>query len=48
MVGGPAFVAEEGLCAPRVDDRRVLNDIFWRLRTGALYADVRGRYGPAA
>lgn len=23
---------------PRVDDRRVLNGIFWRLRTGALVA----------
>lgn len=23
---------------PRADDRRVLNGIFWRLRTGALWA----------
>ena len=31
---------------PRVDDRRVLNGIFWRLRTGAPWADVPQRYGP--
>ena len=31
---------------PRVDDRRVLNGIFWRLRTGALWADIPARYGP--
>lgn len=27
---------------PRVDDRRVLNGIFWRLRTGAPWADSLG------
>ena len=26
---------------PRVDDRRVLNGIFWRLRTGAPWAALR-------
>ena len=26
----------------RVDDRRVLNGIFWRLRTGAPWADIPG------
>lgn len=31
---------------PRVDDRRVLNGIFWRLRTGASRADIPDRYGP--
>ncbi len=31
---------------PRVDDRRVLNAIFWRLRTGAHWADISARYGP--
>ncbi len=31
---------------PRVDDRRVLNGIFWRLRTGAPWADISARYGP--
>ena len=32
---------------PRVEDRRVLNGIFWRLRTGSPWADIPGRYGPA-
>ncbi len=31
---------------PRVDDRRVLNGIFWVLRSGASWADLPGRYGP--
>ena len=31
---------------PRVDDHRVLNGIFWRLRTGAPWADIPARYGP--
>jgi len=31
---------------PRVNDRRVLNGIFWRLRTGAQWADIPSRYGP--
>ena len=30
----------------RVDDRRVLNGIFWRLRTGAPWGDIPSRYGP--
>jgi transposase len=30
----------------RVDDRRVLNCIFWRLRTGAPWADIPARCGP--
>jgi len=30
----------------RVDDRRVLNGIFWVLRSGARWADVPERYGP--
>ena len=30
----------------RVDDRRVLNGIFWRLRTGAPWADIPERCGP--
>ncbi len=32
----------------RVDDRRVPNGKFWRLRTGAPWADIPSRYGPLA
>jgi len=31
----------------RVDDRRVLNGIFWVLRTGSPWRDLPERYGPA-
>jgi hypothetical protein len=31
---------------PRVDDRRVLNGIFWVLRSGAPRRDLPERYGP--
>ena len=31
---------------PRVDDRRVLNGIFWILRSGSPWADMPERYGP--
>lgn len=31
---------------PRVDDRRVLNGIFWVLRSGGPWRDVPQRYGP--
>src|SRR6266446_3809974 len=31
---------------PRVDDRRVLNGIYWRLRSGSPWADIPERYGP--
>jgi transposase len=31
----------------RVDDRKVLNGIYWRLRTGAPWADIPERYGPS-
>lgn len=31
---------------PRVNDRKVLNGIFWRLRTGSPWADIPERYGP--
>src|SRR5262245_37032300 len=30
----------------RVDDRRVLNGIFWILRTGSPWRDLLERYGP--
>jgi transposase len=32
---------------PRVDDRRIINGILWRFRTGSPWADVPERYGPA-
>jgi transposase len=32
---------------PRANDRKVLNGIYWRLRTGAPWADIPERYGPA-
>ena len=31
---------------PRSDDRRVLNGIFWTLRTGSPWRDLPERYGP--
>jgi transposase len=31
---------------PRVDDRRVLNGIFWILRSGGPWRDLPERYGP--
>jgi len=31
---------------PRVDDRRAINGILWRFRTGSPWADVPERYGP--
>lgn len=31
---------------PRVDDRRVLNGIFWILRSGAPWRDLPEHYGP--
>ena len=31
---------------PRVDDRRVLNGIFWVLRSGARWRDLPERFGP--
>lgn len=31
---------------PRVDDRRVLNGVFWVLRSGSPWRDLPSRYGP--
>ncbi|KWW99278.1 Mobile element protein [Carbonactinospora thermoautotrophica] len=31
---------------PRHDDRRVLNGIVWKIRTGVAWRDVPERYGP--
>ncbi len=32
----------------RVDDRKLLNGIYWRLRTGSPWADIPRRHGPSA
>ena len=32
---------------PRVDDRKVINGIYWRLRTGSPWAEMPERCGPA-
>jgi transposase len=32
---------------PRVDDRRVLNGILWRFRTGSPWVEIPERYGPS-
>ena len=32
---------------PRVDDRKVLNGILWRFRTGSPWAEMPERYGPS-
>ena len=32
---------------PRADDRKVLNGIYWRIRTGSPWADIPEHYGPA-
>ena len=31
---------------PRVDDRRVLNGLFYQLRSGSTWADLPEKYGP--
>nr|WP_255326053.1 IS5 family transposase [Sphingobium sp. 15-1] len=36
-----------GRFIPRVDDRRVLNGILWRFRSGAPWAEIPERYGPS-
>jgi transposase len=37
---------KKSCCHPRVDDRRVLNGIFWVLLSGAPWVDLPERYGP--
>jgi transposase len=34
-------------CIPRVDDRRVLNGIFWVLKSGAPWRDLPENFGCA-
>lgn len=43
----PAPVAEQATGGARVDDRRVLNGIFWVLRTDSPWCDLPERYGPS-
>lgn len=33
---------------PRVDDRKVLNGILWRFRTGSPWREILERYGPSS
>jgi hypothetical protein len=44
--GDRTAVPQKSRGVPRVDDRRVLDSIFWRLRTGAPWDDLPRRYGP--
>jgi transposase len=46
MGGDPAALAEQAARRAAVDDRRVLNGILWRFRTGAPWRDIPERYGP--
>jgi transposase len=41
-----ADVAEQTARLPRVNDRRVLNGIFWLLRSGAPWRDLPSNFGP--
>ena len=40
------FLPNKPRGVPRVDDRRVLNGILWRFRTGSPWAEIPERYGP--
>lgn len=42
----PGRAGTKGRGRPRKDDRRVLNGIFFILRTGASWRDLPERYGP--
>ena len=42
-----AMLPDKPRGAARVDDRRVLNGIFWVLRSGAPWRDLPDIYGPA-
>jgi transposase len=42
----PGRVGKKARGRPRKDDRRVLNGIFFILRTGASWRDLPERYGP--
>src|ERR1700722_1673023 len=47
MVDRRAVVAEQAARGAASRDRRVLNGIYWRLRTGSPWADIPERYGPS-
>jgi transposase len=40
------FLPNKPRGVPRVNDRRVLNGIFWVLRSGAPWRDLPERFGP--
>ena len=40
------FLPNKPRGVPRVNDRRVLNGIFWVLRSGAPWRDLPGSFGP--
>jgi transposase len=40
MVNHLAFAAQQAARVPRADDRKVLNGMYWRLRTGSPWADI--------
>lgn len=46
MPGPNTLLPNKPRGVPRVDDRRVLNGIFWVLRSGAPWRDLPERYGP--
>ena len=46
LIIGP-LLPNRPLGVPRVDDRRVLNGILWRFRTGSPWAEIPERYGPS-
>jgi transposase len=42
----PPILPTKSRGVPRVDDRRVLNGIFWVLRSGAPWRDLPDQCGP--
>ena len=46
MEDDPPLLPNKPRGVPRVDDRRVLNGIFFTLRSGMPWADLPERYGP--
>ena len=42
------FLPNKPRGVPRVNDRRVLNGIFWVMRSGAPWRDLPETYGPRA